>query len=319
MQIRNLNSLSIVIPMYNEEQTIPWLRENLDRWLTTCTVPNKEVLLVNDGSADQTMKLCSAWAVDCPYIKIVSFSRNYGHQAALSAGLKYATGEAIVMIDADLQDPLEVIPEMIKRYEEGYDVAYGKRTERAGETVFKKATAWLFYRLMSVCTHGDIPTDAGDFRLVSRQCVDAINAMPESHRYLRGMFAWAGFRQIGVPYARAERKYGETKYPLWKMLRLAWHAITSFSTMPIRCISIFGLLAATFGFIACLYALFAWLAGWTVQGWTSLFALISMLGGTTILAVGIVGEYVANIYEEVKKRPLYLVDKTINIDCRNME
>lgn len=300
--------------MYNEAKTLPWLRENLDIWCGNCPCQRLEIVLVNDGSTDETLALCEDWAKKNPRIKIISFSRNFGHQAALSAGLKYASGEAIVLIDADLQDPLDVIPEMIRRYEEGYDVAYGKRTERAGETPFKKVTAWLFYRLMQLCTHGGIPTDAGDFRLVSRQCVDAINAMPESHRYLRGMFAWSGFRQIGVPYARAERKFGETKYPLWKMLRLAWHAITSFSTMPIRCISIFGMLTALFGFAACIYGLLSWLAGSTVQGWTSLFALVSLLGGTTILAIGIVGEYVANIYEEVKQRPLYIIEKTVNFD-----
>ncbi|MCR4666773.1 MAG: glycosyltransferase family 2 protein [Desulfovibrio sp.] len=311
-QPRTLSFLSLIFPVFNEEESLPYLRKQLEAWLPSLGSLRVEIVLVDDGSKDGSCTFCEAWAKEVKNIKLISFSRNFGHQMAVSAGLRYAEGDACVIMDADLQDPLPVVRQMIARYEEGYDVAYGQRLSRQGETSFKKVTAWAFYRLMQKCVYKDLPKDTGDFRLVSRRVVDLVNAMPEGHRFLRGMFAWVGFSQIAVPYVRDERRFGETKYPLSKMLRFAWQAITSFSALPIRIVSLWGAAVALVGFLICLYALYAWLYGETVQGWTSLMGLIAMLGGSSILAIGIVGEYVGNIFEEVKGRPFYIVERTVN-------
>jgi dolichol-phosphate mannosyltransferase len=311
---RKLSSLSLVIPVYNEEESLPALRVELERLLLTLAGINVELLLVDDGSTDATQAFCAAWAAEDPHVKVVAFSRNFGHQAAISAGLRYAGGEAVVILDADLQDPPDVIPEMIKRCEAGFDVVYGRRRTRSGESRFKLASAWLFYRLMRRCVHKDLPVDAGDFRLMSRRCVDVLNAMPETHRFMRGLAAWAGFRQTAVLYDRRERLHGESKYPLGKMLFLAWDAISSFSALPVRAVNIMGLCFLLFGFAVCLYTLVQHAAGHTVPGWSSLMGLITLIGGLTICSVGIIGEYVGKIYEEVKRRPLYVVEKTLNLD-----
>ena len=309
---RTLSFLSLVIPVYNEQATLPFLRQQLEAWLPTLGKIDYEIVLVDDGSKDNSFAFLAEWAQSSPQIKVLSFSRNFGHQAAVTAGLAYAAGEAVVIMDADLQDPLSAIPEMIRRYEEGYDVVYGQRICRQGETAFKKVTAWAFYRLMQKGVYKDLPKDTGDFRLVARKVVDIVNAMPEAHRFLRGMFAWVGFRHIAVPYVRDERRFGETKYPFSKMLRFAWQAITSFSALPIRLVSFWGALVACLGFLICLYAFYCWCIGDIVQGWTSLMGLIAMLGGSCILAIGIVGEYVGNIFEEVKRRPSYIVERCLN-------
>ncbi|MBR4742559.1 MAG: glycosyltransferase family 2 protein [Desulfovibrio sp.] len=311
---RKLTFLSLVIPIYNEEATLPYLRSKLTSWLPSLEGIQYEVLLVDDGSKDGSLDLCEEWSAQCSAIKVISFSRNFGHQSAVTAGLRYSQGEAVVILDADLQDPLEVIPEMVRRYEEGYDIVYGKRIARSGESTFKKVTAWAFYRLMQRCVYKDLPEDTGDFRLVSRQVVDIVNKMPEGNRFLRGLFAWVGFSQVAVPYSRDKRRFGETKYPLPKMLRFAWNAITSFSALPIRIICLWGTFVAFLGFLLCIYALYAWFCGNTVQGWTSLLGLNAILGGSAILAIGIVGEYVGNIFEAVKNRPIYIVQKTINVE-----
>lgn len=314
LESRKVQRLSLVFPVYNEAEGLPYLRQEVEAWMKEREGQMEmEVVLVNDGSTDASLPFCIDWARDDARIRLVSFSRNFGHQAAVSAGLRYATGDAVVVMDADLQDPLHVIPEMIRRYEEGYDVVYGQRRERKGETVFKKASAWLFYRLLRYCVHKSIPADTGDFRLVSRRCVDIVNAMPEKHRFLRGMFAWIGFPQIAVPYVRDERRFGSTKYPLHKMLRFAWTGITSFSSYPIKLVSLLGLCFSLLGFAGCLYALICYMAGWTVQGWTSLICLQALMGGVILLAIGISGDYVGKIFEELKFRPLYLVEKTFNV------
>ncbi|MCC8195148.1 MAG: glycosyltransferase family 2 protein [Deltaproteobacteria bacterium] len=314
MQKRALQFLSLVIPVYNEEETLPFLRESLAAWLPSLGGTRTEVILVDDGSADASLAFLEAWSAEDPRIKVLSFSRNFGHQAAVTAGLKHVRGDACVIIDADLQDPLAVIPEMIKRYEEGYDVVYGQRRRREGETFFKRCTAWIFYRTMERCMNVPLPLDTGDFRLVSRACIDAVNAMPESHRFLRGMFAWVGFAQAAVPYARDPRKYGETKYPLRKMLSFAWQGISSFSTLPIRLVSYSGMCIAVAAFVAGLYAMTSYVRGDTVQGWTALTILLAGLGGMILLGLGIIGEYVGKIYEEVKGRPGYIIQRSFNLD-----
>lgn len=313
-QPRSLSFLSFVIPVFNEEATIPYLREQLTAWLPSLGDIDYEIILVNDGSKDNSLELLEEWASQNTRIKVVSFSRNFGHQPAVSAGLRFVKGEACVIIDADLQDPLNTIHNMIERYEEGYDVAYGQRMARKGESFFKRGTAWLFYRVMDACMPVSLPLDSGDFRLVSRECLDAINAMPESNRFLRGLFAWAGFSQIAVPFSRDERRFGETKYPLRKMLSFAWNGITSFSTVPIKLVSCVGLLVALFSFLSGVWVLTSYLCGNTVQGWSSLAILLAFLGGMILIGIGIIGEYIGKIYEEVKARPAYIIQRKINMD-----
>ncbi len=310
--IRTLKKLSIVLPIYNEEEGLSFLRESLEAFLPSLQDIYTEIILVDDGSVDASYAMCKAWANVAPHVKVLQLSRNFGHQPAVSAGLEYATGEAVVIIDADLQDPLHVIPEMIARYNEGYDMVYGQRSIRKGETRFKNMTAWLFYRIMRWGVHKDLPVDTGDFRLVSAAVVKVINAMPESHRFLRGMFAWAGFSQTAVQYQRDERRFGQTKYPLRKMLSFAWRGISSFSTIPIKCVTFLGVFTAFLGIVVCFYTLVSWLQGDVVQGWTSLMGWGTFLGGMLLLALGIIGDYVGKIYEEVKRRPQYIVKSVLN-------
>lgn len=308
------NLLSLVFPIYNEQEMIPFLRQEIERWRPTVQVPI-EVIAVDDGSSDASLAMLAEWASTDRTIKVVSFSTNFGHQAAVTAGLEASAGDAIAILDADLQDPLDVVPEMLARYQQGYDVIYGKRISREGETPFKRASAWLFYRLMRRFVHPKLPSDTGDFRLVSRRCLDAVLRMQESHRFLRGMFAWVGFHQIELPYRRLPRRHGVTKYPLPKMLRFAWNAALSFSVVPIRFITCIGLGTAAFGFGYGVYSVLRRIL-WkdTVQGWTTLVVLLALVGGAILVSLGILGEYVARIYEEVKRRPLYVVRDRLNLD-----
>jgi dolichol-phosphate mannosyltransferase len=309
---RTLSLLSLVIPIYNEEEAIPHLHSAYQQWRSTIEAAT-ELILVDDGSTDRSWRILSSWAHEDETVRAVALSRNFGHQAATTAGLNFARGDAVVILDADLQDPLEVIPEMIKKYEEGYDVIYGVRLSREGETRFKRISAWLFYRVMRLLVWKGLPPDTGDFRLVSRQCLDSVLAMNEVHRFLRGMFAWAGFRHVAVHYNRKKREFGSSKYPLAKMLNFAWSAALSFSIVPIRAISISGLLVAAFGFLYGLYSVIRFLAFQdTVPGWTTIVALLSIIGGMILIALGILGEYVGRIYEEVKHRPIYIVQESVN-------
>lgn len=311
----NPTLLSVVIPCYNEEAVLPLLRERLEAFFAS--LPGRaEAVLVNDGSRDRTLEILLAWAHEDPRIKVVSLAGNFGHQTAVTAGLDYAAGDAVVIMDADLQDPPEVVHAMIERYCAGYDVVYGKRVERAGESVFKKFTAWAFYRVMQRVVHRDLPSDAGDFRLVSRAALDAVRAMREQHRFLRGMFAWVGFAQTAVEYKRAERAAGETKYPLHKMLKLAWIAALSFGPAPLRLVFVMALLVALFAVGYTAFTVLAPLLGFTlVAGWSSQIVLTCLIGAAVLVGIGMVGEYVARIYEEVKGRPLYLVARSANVEA----
>jgi polyisoprenyl-phosphate glycosyltransferase len=305
--------LSLVIPMYNEGTVVPHLRKALEEFMGELR-GDVEVILVNDGSKDSTLEQIVRWAHEDHRIKIVNLSRNFGHQSASTAGLDYASGDAAVLLDADLQDPLPVIHEMIDRYCEGYDVVYGQRVARQGETGFKRFTAWMFYRLMRGMVYKDLPVDAGDFRLVSRNCLDGLRQMRETHRFLRGMVAWVGYPQIGVKYERGARVAGETKYPLRKMLRFAWTAATSFSTLPLRASIWLGVVATLIGFEEAVRATLARIFHWyAVPGWASLTVLVSFLGGAMLICIGILGGYVGLIYEQSKGRPMYLVSRTINL------
>ncbi|MDP9174052.1 MAG: glycosyltransferase family 2 protein [Planctomycetota bacterium] len=304
--------LSIVVPAYNEEAILPSLRRAVDEFLSTLPCP-VEVLFINDGSSDQTLDLLMDWAAADPRIKVVGLARNFGHQAAVTAGLDLAGGDAIVIIDADLQDPLEVIPEMLEKYREGYDVVYGQRVSREGETAIKRFTAWLFYRLMRVFIYKDLPSDAGDFRLVSRRCLDALKSMRETHRFIRGMVAWVGFAQTSVKYQRRRRLAGDSKYPFWKMVRFAWTAAISFSPAPLRLSLIMGVLVALAGLGEGIYAVLrALIIHDTVPGWASAITVVCVIGGAILISIGILGEYVGRIFEASKGRPLYIVSNTAN-------
>lgn len=313
------SKLSLVIPMYNEEAVIPLLRPALEQFMSEVGCET-EIILVNDGSYDATIEKLSGWAHEDPRIKVVHFSRNFGHQFACTAGLDYASGDAVVVLDADLQHPLPVIHQMIERYCEGYDVAYAAGLVREGESWFKKFSAWLFYRLMRTMVYSRLPADAGDFRLISRECLEGLKQMRETHRFLRGMVAWVGYAQIAIPYERAARVAGQSKYSLGKMLSFAWTAATSFSTLPLRLSMFMGLMVTLFGLIEAGRAILAHIFGWyTVTGWTSLLVTICVIGGTLLISIGVLGEYVGKLYEQSKDRPLYLVARTLNLGTANSE
>lgn len=301
--------------MYNEELVVAFVRRELEQFVSEVR-GNTEVVLVNDGSSDRTLEQIADWAAEDQRIKVVHLSRNFGHQIAATAGLDYATGDAVVLIDADLQDPLPVIHQMIARYMEGYDVVYGQREKRQGESGFKLFTAWAFYRLMRGIVYKRLSVDAGDFRLISRPCLDGLGRMKETHRFLRGMVAWVGYPQFALKYQRAARVAGETKYPLRKMLSFAWTAATSFSTLPLQFSFIAGSIVGLFAIEEGCRALLAYFLGWYhTPGWTSLVVLTSSIGSALLIGLGILGEYVGKIYEQSKDRPLYLVARTLNIEC----
>jgi glycosyltransferase involved in cell wall biosynthesis len=307
-------TLSLVIPAYNEEHSLPRLRAALENWLPLQPWTT-EAIIIDDGSTDGTNLFLHQWAAEAAWLKVIRLSRNFGHQAALTAGLDHATGEVTVILDADLQDPLEVIPEMVAKYCEGFDVVYGQRTKRQGESGLKRATAWLFYRLMQKLACQNLPPDTGDFRLVSQRCLQTVRSMRETHRFLRGMFSWVGFEQTACPYVRQERSAGQTKYSYRKMFQFACDAIFSFSPFPLRVALIQGILVAGFGLVYGLYSVLRWaLVGDTVTGWPSLVVLLCVIGGSILVALGLVGEYISRIYEELKKRPLYIISRKLNIN-----
>jgi dolichol-phosphate mannosyltransferase len=305
--------LSIVIPMYNEEQVLPLLRQQLAQLINEllCRV---EVILVDDGSTDRTYALMHEWAQAEPAIKLIALSRNFGHQIAITAGMDASSGDAVVIMDADLQDPPALIPEMIRGYCEGYDVVYGQRTEREGETWFKRASAAMFYRLMRRLVDRRLPADTGDFRLVSRRVIEALREVREHDRFVRGIVAWLGFAQRAVPYRRPGRAAGTTKYPLTKMLRLALDAMVSFSNLPLRLITWFGAAAAAVSTVVLVRALWLDVAGGGAPGWTEVAGLVGWFGGAILFAIGVLGIYVFKIHTEVRGRPLYLVRHSLNLE-----
>jgi dolichol-phosphate mannosyltransferase len=306
-------TLSLVIPMYNEEDGVTLLSSEIEKFASKVQ-SEVEVILVNDGSSDGTLLKIAAWAANDRRVRVIHLSRNFGHQIAATAGLDYANGDAVVLLDADLQDPLAVIHEMIERYREGYDVVYGQRNRRPGESIPKRLSAWVFYRLMRSFVYKDLPVDTGDFRLISRPCLEGVKSMHETHRFLRGMVAWVGFPQCAVKYDRAPRVTGQSKYPWRKMLAFAWTAATSFSTLPLKASLWLGVVVGLVGIEEAVRAVLASVFGWyTVPGWTSLMVLTSVIGSSLLISIGIVGQYVGRIYEQSKDRPLYLVSKTFNI------
>ena len=308
--------LAVVVPCYNEESVIRETHRRLVALLEELTEATFEIVYVDDGSRDATAQSLHELSATDGRVRVLRLSRNFGHQIAVTAGLEHARGDAVVIIDADLQDPPEVILEMFARWREGFHVAYGARTDRAGETRFKLWTAKLFYRLMNRLSHIEMPLDTGDFRLMDRTVVDALLAMPERDRFLRGMVAWVGFRQIAVPYRRAARFAGDTKYPLLKMLRLATDAVISFSFTPLRLAVWTGFVAIALALAGIIYAVLLRLytTDW-VRGWASIFVAVLFMGGVQLVSLGIIGEYIGRIYGEVKHRPLYFVRERFGFDA----
>lgn len=304
--------LSVVVPCFNEEEVVGETIRQLGSVCDRLEDLDAELIFVDDGSRDGTRALLKGAAARDPRIRVIGFARNFGHQIAVTAGVDAAHGDAVVIMDADLQDPPDVIPRMVAKWREGYDVVFGTRTERLGESAFKRATAHFFYRLLNRFSDVAIPLDAGDFRLMSRHVVDTLKAMPEHVRFLRGMVSWAGFRQTGLPYTRAERFAGRSKYSFRKMLRFAIDGILSFSGAPFRMTVILGIAAAGVGVAGGIYALAAHLAGTVrIEGWAVLTIAVLFIGGVQLVGVGILGEYAARTYSEIKNRPLYVADEYV--------
>lgn len=306
-------TLSLVLPIYNEEEVIPELHTRLQEFLKELEL-DAEVLFVNDGSRDKSLDLLRGIAKDEPRYKILSFARNFGHQTAITAGVDYARGKAVVVMDADLQDPPSVVLEMVAKWKDGYDVVYAKRRSRAGESFFKLLTAKIFYRVFAAMIPIEVPLDTGDFRLMSRRVVIALRELRETHRFVRGMVSWVGFRQTAVLYDRPGRFAGETKYPLRKMLRFAADGITSFSVLPLRFATYLGMVISAMSVLYAIWAIIAHFAlDMTLPGWTATVVLISLLSAVQLLMIGILGEYIGRIYEEVKRRPLYVIGDRVNL------
>jgi len=303
--------LSVVIPVFNEAMTLPIMLERLAKALSEL---DWEVVFVNDGSTDSSLEVLQLAAMMDGRVKVLSFPRNFGHQAAITAGLDFAQGDAVVVMDADLQDPPEILPQMLSLLQKGYDVVSPQRVSREGDTFFKRWTAAIFYRLMASMADGHLTADVGDFRLFSRRAVLAIRSFREQHRFMRGLVGWLGLKEAVMPFERQPRAAGETKYPLIKMLRFAWTAISSFSALPLRLSTAAGVLLSCGGFLYLFRVVY--LALWTketVPGWASVVVLQCIFSGIILLALGMIGDYVARNYEESKGRPLYIVTDAFNL------
>jgi len=308
---------SLVVPLYNEEQVINESYKRLKKIMDSCN-ESYEIIFVNDGSKDNTEKLADEICKNDSNIKLLNFSRNFGHQPAITAGMELSTGSAVIVIDADLQDPPEVILKMMEKWREGYDVVYGKRTQRNGETFFKKFTAKMFYKTLNKLTDVNIPKDTGDFRLIDRKVCNVLSSLPEKNRYVRGLVSWLGFKQVGVEFVREERFAGETKYPLKKMIKLAMDGITSFSYKPLKFASVAGIITSSLGFIYLIVILLQKIfTNTAIQGWTSLIAVNIIFNGIILLVLGIMGEYIGRIYDESKGRPNYIVKDSVGFQERH--
>lgn len=302
--------LSIITPIFNEESGIKELYSRLTKVAASIT-EYYEIVMINDGSKDKSLNEITQISNSDVHVKYISFSRNFGHQAAISSGLDYTRGQAVVIIDGDLQDPPELIPELYKKYKEGYKVVYAKRKSRVGETFYKKVTAKIFYRLLKRITSIDIPVDTGDFRLVDRVVVDRLKQMPEKNKFLRGQIAWLGFSQSFVEFQRDPRKFGNTGFTTKKMLRFAMDGITGFSDLPLKFATWMGIFVSSFAFIVILYAIYSkFILKEVISGWTSLIISTMFIGGIQLLTLGIIGEYIYRINAETRNRPLYIVEES---------
>lgn len=301
--------LSIISPVFNEEAVLMAFYERTSRVMQqmTCTC---ELIFVNDGSSDKSLSLIRELAKLDPRVKYVSFSRNFGHQVAVSAGLDHCSGDAVVIIDADLQDPPELIPRLYERYKEGFQVVYARRNSRSGESVMKKLTAGIFYRLLSKSTNVNIPVDTGDFRIFDKRIAEVLRKMPEQQKFIRGQIAWAGFSQTYILYDRDERLAGQTGYTYRKMFRLAIDGITSFSNLPLKFATVTGFIVSLITFVIILYTLYSrFVIRDYVPGWTSIMLAVLFIGGVQLICIGIIGEYISRISDNVRNRPLYIVEE----------
>lgn len=311
--------LSVVVPCYNEEDGLLELHRRVSAVCHDCVGDGYELVLVNDGSNDATWKIMRELSNVDKHVVAINLSRNHGHQLALSAGLQLCRGERVFIIDADLQDPPDLLPKMMARMDGGCDVVFGQRIKRVGETAFKKASAFVFYRLLNRMADINIPQNTGDFRLMSRRAVDILNGMPEHNRFIRGMVSWIGMRQEALPYERAARFAGETKYPLSKMVRFAIDAITGFSVRPLRLASYLGICFGTATMALLAYVVVQYFLGHTVEGWASLAVIILALGSVQLVVVGVLGEYLGRLYLESKGRPLFVIQEVVCSNDLNQE
>jgi len=300
---------SVIVPAFNEEPVIEETYKRLKKVMDGIGEPY-ELIFVNDGSSDRTGEILERIHHTDPHLKAIHFSRNFGHEAATTAGLDHASGQCIIIIDADLQDPPEIIPEMIEKWKQGYEIVYGKRKQRKGESTLKKTTSALFYRFLQRMTEIDIPADVGDFRLIDRKVCNALKHMREKNRYMRGIISWVGFRQTAIEFVREERWAGETKYNLKKLLRLAWDAITAFSYKPLKIATYLGFALSGISFIYLLVVICEKLfTQKTVPGWASIMVINLFFNGIVLIMLGLLGEYIGRIFEETKNRPLYIIHK----------
>jgi len=304
----NSSKISVVIPFLDEEDNLPELYTRL-KAVFAARNDTAEFLFVDDGSTDGSYRYLQSIAAEDDRIRLLRFSRNFGHQAAITAGLDFASGDAVIVMDADLQDPPEVLPELIAKWEEGFEVVYAVRRSRAGDGLPKRTLAAGFYRVFHALSSIEVPVDAGDFRLLDRNVVIALRGLRESHRFLRGMTSWVGFRQCAIEYDRSARRHGATKYPVWKSARLAWDGITSFSSRPLVWMTAIGLIVASGAMLFAFRIIWMTLSGsgQAVSGWASLAVLILFLGGVQLIALGLLGQYISRIFDETKKRPLYVL------------
>ena len=307
-------TISVVVPCYNEEEVLLELHRRLSDVCVAVCGSDYELVFVNDGSRDRTWEIMCQIGEHDPHVVAVNLSRNHGHQLALSAGLTVAQGDRILILDADLQDPPELLGEMMSIMDQGYDVVYGQRTNRPGETKFKLISAGLFYRVLRWLSEVDIPVDTGDFRLINRRALDVLLSMPERYRFIRGMVSWIGFRQKALVYERAARFGGSTKYPLGKMIRIALDALTGFSIRPLRAASYLGLATGAVGLGVLAYVLTSWLLGHAVVGWTSVMVVVLLMGSAQLFVVGLLGEYLGRLYMEAKRRPLFVIESIVRAE-----
>lgn len=310
-----MKKISVVIPMYYEEEVANECYNRTKKVLNGLENYDHEIVFVNDGSKDKTLPILKEIATKDEKAKVISFSRNFGHQAAVTAGLKFVTGDCILIIDSDMQDPPELLVDMLKLWKDGNEVIYAKRKTRKGESKFKLMTAKMFYKILNNLSDVEIPKDTGDFRLVDRKVVDVINSMPEHNKFLRGLFSWVGFKQEPIEYERQERFAGKTKYPLKKMLKLASDGIISFSTKPLKIIGGIGIASIFISFILLIYAILSYIFKWNnlASGWTSLMVAITFFAGVQLVSIWMISEYIARIYDDTKQRPEYIINEKINI------
>lgn len=310
---RDRLQISVVVPCFNEAGSIEELHRRVSRVCEDCA-SSHEMVIVDDGSTDESWAVLRGIAGTDPRVVLVRLSRNHGHQLALSAGLDICRGERVLILDADLQDPPELLPDMMRLMDAGAQVVYGRRRSRSSESGFKRVTASAFYRLLNRLVEIEIPADAGDFRLMSRKALNMLRHMPERHRFVRGMVTWIGLTQVALDYDRDPRFAGETKYPVTKMVRLAFDAITGFSTQPLRIASHLGIMFSLLAFAGILYALYSWYETNTVSGWTSLMVVVLLLGAIQLFVLGILGAYLGRVVAESKRRPLYFIDEIVSGD-----